>query len=83
MRGVVSLATAMALPLETPDRDLLLFLTFCVILVTLVGQGLSLPLYPSGDLLAGALPRPRARRAFLYGPRRITLGTTEAAPIVG
>jgi monovalent cation/hydrogen antiporter len=43
MRGVVSLATALALPLETPDRDLLLFLTFCVILVTLVGQGLSLP----------------------------------------
>ncbi|MFN8634963.1 MAG: Na+/H+ antiporter [Chloroflexota bacterium] len=43
MRGVVSLATALALPLETPNRDLLLFLTFCVILVTLVGQGLSLP----------------------------------------
>jgi CPA1 family monovalent cation:H+ antiporter len=43
MRGVVSLATALALPLETPNRDLLLFLTFCVILATLVGQGLSLP----------------------------------------
>jgi CPA1 family monovalent cation:H+ antiporter len=43
MRGVVSLATALALPLETPNRDLLLFVTFWVILVTLVGQGLSLP----------------------------------------
>jgi CPA1 family monovalent cation:H+ antiporter len=43
MRGVVSLATALALPLETPNRDLLLFLTFCVILATLVGQGLTLP----------------------------------------
>jgi CPA1 family monovalent cation:H+ antiporter len=43
MRGVVSLATALALPLDTPDRDLLVFLTFCVILATLVGQGLSLP----------------------------------------
>jgi NhaP-type Na+/H+ or K+/H+ antiporter len=43
MRGVVSLATVLALPLETPERDLLLLLTFCVILVTLVGQGLSLP----------------------------------------
>jgi CPA1 family monovalent cation:H+ antiporter len=43
MRGVVSLATALALPLETPHRDLLLFLTFCVILATLVGQGLTLP----------------------------------------
>jgi Na+/H+ antiporter len=43
MRGVVSLATALALPLETPDRPLLLFLAFCVILATLVGQGLTLP----------------------------------------
>ncbi len=43
MRGVVSLAAALALPLATPERDLLVFVTFCVILVTLVGQGLSLP----------------------------------------
>ncbi len=44
MRGVVSLAAALALPLGTFEhRDLLIFLTFCVILVTLVGQGLSLP----------------------------------------
>ena len=45
MRGVVSLAAALALPLEPPfpARDLLLFLTFAVILVTLVGQGLTLP----------------------------------------
>ncbi|MBD3884836.1 Na+/H+ antiporter [Phormidium tenue FACHB-886] len=50
MRGVVSLAAALALPLVTstgtpfPERDLILFLTFCVILVTLVLQGLTLPL---------------------------------------
>ncbi len=50
MRGVVSLAAAMALPLTVeggapfPGRDLLLFLTFAVILTTLVGQGLTLPL---------------------------------------
>ena len=49
MRGVVSLAAALALPLTMeggapfPGRDLLLFLTFAVILVTLVGQGLTLP----------------------------------------
>jgi monovalent cation/hydrogen antiporter len=49
MRGAVSLAAALALPLETdagapfPARDLILFLTFSVILVTLVGQGLTLP----------------------------------------
>ena len=49
VRGIVSLAAALAIPLTTddgrpfPDRDLILFLTFSVILVTLVGQGLMLP----------------------------------------
>jgi monovalent cation/hydrogen antiporter len=49
MRGAVSLAAALALPLTTdaeapfPDRDLLVFLTFSVILGTLVVQGLTLP----------------------------------------
>jgi CPA1 family monovalent cation:H+ antiporter len=43
MRGVVSLAAALALPHTIPERDPLIFLTFIVILVTLVGQGLSLP----------------------------------------
>jgi CPA1 family monovalent cation:H+ antiporter len=43
MRGVVSLAAALALPETIPERELLIFLTFVVILVTLVGQGLSLP----------------------------------------
>ena len=43
MRGVVSLAAALSLPDAVPGRDLIVFLTFCVILVTLVVQGLSLP----------------------------------------
>ncbi|HSK36996.1 MAG TPA: Na+/H+ antiporter [Actinomycetota bacterium] len=43
MRGAVSLAAALALPLDFPMRDLILFLTFSVILVTLVVQGLTLP----------------------------------------
>jgi len=43
MRGVVSLAAALALNASFPGRDLILFLTFIVILVTLVVQGLSLP----------------------------------------
>ena len=49
MRGAVSLAAALALPLTTdsgapfPDRDLIVFLTFAVILGTLVLQGLTLP----------------------------------------
>jgi CPA1 family monovalent cation:H+ antiporter len=49
VRGIVSLAAALAIPFTTadggifPDRDEILFLTFSVIIVTLVGQGLMLP----------------------------------------
>ena len=49
MRGVVSLASALAVPVMLtdeqifPHRDLILFITFTVILFTLVLQGLSLP----------------------------------------
>ena len=43
MRGAVSLAAALALEADVPRRDLLVFLAFCVILVTLVLQGLTLP----------------------------------------
>ncbi len=43
MRGIVSLAAALALPKEFPSRDIVIFLTFVVILATLVGQGLTLP----------------------------------------
>ena len=42
MRGVVSLAAALALPLAFPERDLLVFLAFCAILATLVVQGTTL-----------------------------------------
>ncbi len=50
MRGVVSLASALSIPLlmkngaDFPHRNLILFITFIVILVTLVFQGLTLPL---------------------------------------
>jgi monovalent cation/hydrogen antiporter len=43
LRGAVSLAAALALPTDFPERSLILLLTFVVILVTLVGQGLTLP----------------------------------------
>jgi monovalent cation/hydrogen antiporter len=43
LRGAVSLAAALALPAGFPERDLILLLTFAVIVVTLVGQGLTLP----------------------------------------
>ena len=50
VRGAVSLAAALALPFALPngdgfpDRDLILFVSFGVILITLVGLGLGLPL---------------------------------------
>jgi len=49
MRGVVSLAAALAIPISLPAnalpvRDAIIVITFTVILVTLVGQGLTLPL---------------------------------------
>jgi Na+/H+ antiporter len=43
MRGSVSLAAALALPANFPERDLILFITFTVIFCTLVLQGLTLP----------------------------------------
>lgn len=50
VRGVVSLAAALAIPLTLengarfPDRDRILFITFGVIILTLVGLGLTLPI---------------------------------------
>ena len=42
MRGVVSLATALALPARFPGRDIIVFLAFCAIFATLVLQGTTL-----------------------------------------
>ena len=48
IRGVISLVAALSIPVTLrgapfPDRPLILFVTFCVIIVTLVGQGSVLP----------------------------------------
>jgi CPA1 family monovalent cation:H+ antiporter len=74
MRGAVSLAAALALPLEPafPNRDLVIFLTFCVILATLVGQGLTLP-FVVRRLGVMAVSGPNAEEA------RARLAATEAA----
>ena len=73
LRGAVSLAAALALPATFPERNLILLLTFAVILVTLVGQGLTLPFVlrragwdgvePDGD--EGTLARNAAYQAGL------------------
>lgn len=66
MRGVVSLAAALALPLHLPDgrpfpfRDEILVLTFAAIVATLVGQGLSLPALIHRFGLDGAAEHARA-----------------------
>ena len=60
MRGVISLAAALSLPAVLsdgspfPQRNLIVFLAFCVILVTLVLQGLTLPAVVRVLGLAGA-----------------------------
>jgi Na+/H+ antiporter len=60
MRGVIALAAALSLPERLadgspfPQRNLVVFFTFCVILVTLVLQGLTLPLLIRSLGLAGS-----------------------------
>ena len=71
MRGIVSLAAALSLPESVmagapfPARDLILFITFAVILVTLLGQGLTLPWFIRRlhvtDADTGDTPRAMAR----------------------
>jgi monovalent cation/hydrogen antiporter len=77
VRGIVSLAAALAIPLETdagtpfPQRDLVLLLTFVIVLVTLVGQGLTLPWVIQKIGLANAGRRERIEgRAAEFAARR-------------
>ena len=80
VRGIVSLAAALAIPFTTdsgepfPQRDLILFLTFSVILVTLVGQGLVLPAVIRSLRLAHAGRRERhADREKEFAARRLAI----------
>jgi Na+/H+ antiporter len=85
VRGIVSLAAALAIPLTMdngqpfPDRDLILFLTFSVILVTLVGQGLMLPavIRVLGLANAGELELRAERADELLARRRAIEAATE------
>jgi Na+/H+ antiporter len=79
LRGAVSLAAALAIPLSTdagapfPGRELIVFLAFAVILFTLVVQGLSLPFViralhvmdDDSDVREEAIARKRAAQAAL------------------
>jgi Na+/H+ antiporter len=83
VRGIVSLAAALAIPFATangqpfPHRNLILFLTFSVILVTLVGQGLLLPSVIRALGLAHA--GRRERRGDRAEENKVRLQTIEAA----
>jgi CPA1 family monovalent cation:H+ antiporter len=81
VRGIVSLAAALAIPLVMkngapfPERDLILFVTFMVVLVTLVGQGLTLPALIRGLGLTNAGRREhREERAQEFKARRLAIG---------
>jgi CPA1 family monovalent cation:H+ antiporter len=81
VRGIVSLAAALAIPLETdagepfPHRDLVLLLTFVIVLVTLVGQGLTLPWVIRKVGLANAGRRERIEaRVAEFAARRQAIG---------
>jgi Na+/H+ antiporter len=43
VRGAVSLAAALALPIDVPHRDLIVFVAFTVVLFSLIGPALTLP----------------------------------------
>ncbi|MBX3565188.1 MAG: Na+/H+ antiporter [Sphingomonas sp.] len=68
MRGVVTLAVPLTLPIDMPGRDLMLISAFAVIFVTVVGQGSSL-----GWLIGKIAPQD------LDPPARMDMAATEAA----
>jgi CPA1 family monovalent cation:H+ antiporter len=93
-RGILTLGTALALPYTTatgmpfPDRNLVIFLAFCVILATLVGQGLSLPFlirrigFPEDDSVAREM-RLAARAIIVAGIHRLDELEDEPEMITG
>ena len=91
MRGAVSLAAALALPLETdagdplPGRELILFITFALILVTVVGQGLTLPglIRRLGVFEDGTEEEDEEFRARLVAARAALNGSTSSRPRTG
>jgi CPA1 family monovalent cation:H+ antiporter len=79
-RGVVSLAAIFAVPFVTdtgapfPDRDLLLFCTFAVVLVTLIGQGITFgPVVRALGIRANAADEVRLRNQARTGAVRAAL----------
>jgi monovalent cation/hydrogen antiporter len=84
-RGVITLAAAYTLPADVPARDLLLFCAYVVVLVTLVGQGLTFAvllrrLRLPGHAVTRALNRNEARTAAVEAALRRLADLREADP---
>ena len=85
MRGLVTLATAFALPADFPQRDLIVLTAFAVVLATLVVQGLTLaPLVRRLKLDGEDGWRPNSRRARRLAAAALeTLKGQRRSPITG
>lgn len=86
MRGVVSLAGALAIPLALPSgeafphRDMIIFVTFIIILLTLVGQGLLLPIilkYIDIKEVGATMSEEEQETRILWKLKRIALHTLD------
>jgi CPA1 family monovalent cation:H+ antiporter len=85
MRGIVSLAAALALPTNFPHRELIVFIAFVVIFFTLVGQGLTmnpllhaLKIHEEGDEQVHEVKiRTRALQAGLERIRQLQARSTD------
>jgi Na+/H+ antiporter len=85
MRGIVTLAAALALPTGSdgafPHRDLILFTSFCVVVGTLVLQGLTLPLLMRGLRLEDDGTVEREVRLAREETARVALEALDTAPV--
>jgi monovalent cation/hydrogen antiporter len=86
-RGVITLAAVFALPTNFPERDLVLFCAYVVVLVTLVGQGMTFTplvrrLNLAGTEVAQALVRNQARAAAVQAGLERLAALREADPML-
>lgn len=81
MRGVVTLAGALALPLGTPHRDLLLLVAFAVVVGSLLVQGTTLPLLARRLRLPPPDPAADARARAELSRRAAAAATAALGPV--
>ena len=77
MRGVVTLAAALLLPTETPDREVLIFVAMAVVVGTLLIQGLTLPAVAKALDVHGPDPREDALQSASVLEHAVTKGNEE------